>query len=85
MFVVCSSEIIIAKTRQLVYAKTRQTSIHIYFINLYKTLSYIQITEPNMRPQSKAVSCCRALKTDQVCALKIDQGRKPGAIAPGAV
>jgi len=28
-------------------------------------------------------SCWRALKTDQLCSLKIDQGWKPGALAPG--
>ncbi|MDP1542729.1 MAG: hypothetical protein Q8L99_06205 [Polycyclovorans sp.] len=27
--------------------------------------------------------CWRALKTDQLCSLKIDQGWKPGALAPG--
>jgi len=29
------------------------------------------------------VLCWRALKTDQLCSLKIDQGWKPGALAPG--
>ncbi|MBY8965726.1 hypothetical protein KHP57_08390, partial [Algiphilus sp. NNCM1] len=29
------------------------------------------------------VECWRALKTDQLCSLKIDQGWKPGALAPG--
>jgi hypothetical protein len=28
-------------------------------------------------------TCWRALKTDQLCSLKIDQGWKPGALAPG--
>lgn len=30
-----------------------------------------------MRQAAKRLACCRALKTDQPCALKIDQGKRP--------
>ena len=33
--------------------------------------------------QKGVLTCWRALKTDQLCSLKIDQGWKPGALAPG--
>jgi len=41
------------------------------------------VTRVNAEQASKRPMCCRALKTDQPCALKIDQGWKPWEVSLG--